>query len=263
MNKRKPISKKIRFEVFKRDSFTCQYCGRKSPDVLLEIEHIKPVSKGGTNSIINLTTACVDCNAGKSDITLDDNSFVEKQRKQLEILQERREQLEMMMEWHTGLQDHSNLEVNKFTEYFNKVTTSEISLTEYGVADIKKLIKKYGFQKLLEAVDVLPVKYSDLKPSQKLDKLGGILFFLTASENQKQVLYVNGICRNRFGYYDPTRGKQLIKDVLELYVYEYVCKIAKEAKNWTEWRDAMEDLLLSNHITSNDSNSSIDEDLPW
>lgn len=30
MAKRKSLSKKIRFEVFKRDSFTCQYCGRKA-----------------------------------------------------------------------------------------------------------------------------------------------------------------------------------------------------------------------------------------
>ena len=29
---REPISKKLRFEVFKRDSFTCQYCGSKAPD---------------------------------------------------------------------------------------------------------------------------------------------------------------------------------------------------------------------------------------
>lgn len=33
--RRKPISKKIRFEVFKRDGFTCQYCGRMAPDVVL------------------------------------------------------------------------------------------------------------------------------------------------------------------------------------------------------------------------------------
>lgn len=36
MSKRKSISKKLRFEVFKRDGFTCQYCGRMAPDVVLE-----------------------------------------------------------------------------------------------------------------------------------------------------------------------------------------------------------------------------------
>ena len=45
--KRKALSQKIRFEVFKRDSFTCQYCGRKAPDVVLQVDHIVPVAKGG------------------------------------------------------------------------------------------------------------------------------------------------------------------------------------------------------------------------
>ena len=47
MGKRKPISKKLRFEIFKRDKFTCQYCGKMAPDVVLEVDHIKPVCKGG------------------------------------------------------------------------------------------------------------------------------------------------------------------------------------------------------------------------
>ena len=62
---RKPISKRTRFEVFKRDMFSCQYCGKKSPDVVLHVDHIKPVSKGGKNTITNLITACRDCNLGK------------------------------------------------------------------------------------------------------------------------------------------------------------------------------------------------------
>jgi len=59
------ISKGLRFEVFKRDKFTCQYCGRRPPDVMLEADHVVPASDGGTTTIDNLTTACVDCNRGK------------------------------------------------------------------------------------------------------------------------------------------------------------------------------------------------------
>lgn len=62
---RSPISKKIRFDTFKRDSFSCQYCGLTPPSVVLEIDHIHPVSKGGSNSIDNLVTSCFDCNRGK------------------------------------------------------------------------------------------------------------------------------------------------------------------------------------------------------
>jgi hypothetical protein len=59
------VSSKLRFEVFKRDGFTCQYCGRKTPAVVLELDHIDPKSKGGGNEETNLITSCFDCNRGK------------------------------------------------------------------------------------------------------------------------------------------------------------------------------------------------------
>ena len=71
METRKQLSKKIRFEVFKRDGFTCQYCGSTPPNSVLECDHINPVSKGGTNELYNLITACFDCNRGKSNNKLE------------------------------------------------------------------------------------------------------------------------------------------------------------------------------------------------
>lgn len=61
------LSKKTRFEIFKRDGFTCQYCGRRPPEVVLEVDHIDPSSKGGSDEELNLVTSCFDCNRGKSD----------------------------------------------------------------------------------------------------------------------------------------------------------------------------------------------------
>jgi hypothetical protein len=62
---RKAISKKTRFDVFKRDRFTCQYCGAHPPGVLLHVDHIVAVAAGGTNAIDNLATSCDPCNLGK------------------------------------------------------------------------------------------------------------------------------------------------------------------------------------------------------
>lgn len=64
------ISTRLRFEIFKRDSFTCRYCGRKSPAVVLEIDHVLAQAKGGNDDPMNLVTSCYDCNAGKSDRNL-------------------------------------------------------------------------------------------------------------------------------------------------------------------------------------------------
>ena len=60
------LSKSTRFEVFARDAFTCQYCGRRPPEVVLECDHIHPQSKGGKDDLLNLITSCADCNRGKS-----------------------------------------------------------------------------------------------------------------------------------------------------------------------------------------------------
>jgi len=60
----------IRFEVLQRDNFTCTYCGRKPPEVELEVDHIFPKSKGGNDTKDNLTTACWECNLGKRDKVL-------------------------------------------------------------------------------------------------------------------------------------------------------------------------------------------------
>ena len=63
---RTPLRPKIRFEVFRRDGFTCQYCGGKPPAVVLEADHVVPVSAGGKNDMANLKTACFECNRGKA-----------------------------------------------------------------------------------------------------------------------------------------------------------------------------------------------------
>ena len=43
------------------------YCGRSPPEVKLQLDHIFPVSKGGTNKLSNLVPACFECNNGKRD----------------------------------------------------------------------------------------------------------------------------------------------------------------------------------------------------
>jgi 5-methylcytosine-specific restriction endonuclease McrA len=50
---------------------------------VLQVDHIQPAAKGGLGELLNLITACFDCNAGKSDVELADDSAVQRQRKQL------------------------------------------------------------------------------------------------------------------------------------------------------------------------------------
>lgn len=60
------VSKRLRFEIFRRDSHACRYCGSSAPDATLTIDHVVPVTLGGSDDPSNLVTACKDCNSGKS-----------------------------------------------------------------------------------------------------------------------------------------------------------------------------------------------------
>jgi hypothetical protein len=51
--------------LFKRDRFTCAYCGEKFPDKTLSRDHIVPKSRGGTDDWMNCVTACKRCNQAK------------------------------------------------------------------------------------------------------------------------------------------------------------------------------------------------------
>ena len=70
--KRKKRRLRLRFNIFQRDNFTCQYCGRKVPEITIEIDHLYPKSKGGLDKIENYATTCRDCNLGKGDSILNE-----------------------------------------------------------------------------------------------------------------------------------------------------------------------------------------------
>jgi hypothetical protein len=60
------VSKRLRYEILRRDNHACRYCGATAPDVKLNVDHVIPTSLGGSDAPTNLVTACADCNGGKT-----------------------------------------------------------------------------------------------------------------------------------------------------------------------------------------------------
>lgn len=60
------VTKRLRYEILRRDNHTCRYCGGQAPDAALTVDHVTPVALGGTDDPTNLVAACRDCNSGKS-----------------------------------------------------------------------------------------------------------------------------------------------------------------------------------------------------
>ena len=65
-NERSKVTPSLRYDVMQRDGFKCCLCGRSASNgVELEVDHIVPVSKGGSTTYSNLQTLCRECNRGK------------------------------------------------------------------------------------------------------------------------------------------------------------------------------------------------------
>lgn len=204
--KRKSMTKKTRFEVFKRDGFKCQYCGACSPEAILVVDHINPISKDGADDMMNYITACQPCNAGKSDRRLDDSTTLQKQRAQLAELSDRREQLEMLMQWRKGLKNVSDMEIDVLTSAWSEAAVGW-SLNDQGLKQARLLVKKYGLNAALDAIELVRVQYVKLDANGKAihdsvnlawSKVGGVLRLSAMPQEKRELYYVKGILRNRF-----------------------------------------------------------------
>ena len=260
-NKRKSIGNKLRFEVFKRDSFTCKWCGKSSPDVVLNIDHIEPVSKGGTNDILNLITSCFECNSGKSNRLLGDDTVVVKQKGQLDLLQEKRNQMMLMYEWKKGLSEVDNQSRDLVVDYI-KSKCPGINISIEGLGYLSQLIKKFDFSSILESIDISADKYlkfdgqdgyTDESCNVFISKIGGIIVNKNKSPINQKISYLIGICRNKFSWINDKLAYTLLttyvnrlkaNELSDEEIFEHLDTEIQpktiELRNWTQWKQFFE-----------------------
>ena len=171
---RKAIGKKLRFEVFKRDEFTCVYCGATPPSVILQIDHIHPVAEGGSNHIDNLITSCQPCNIGKGANLL--TNIPQSLKEKASFVAEQEAQLKGYYEIMQMQQDRIDAEIWQIAEILDSVTP-ENGINRDWAQSIKKFLNNLGFFVVKDASEIARAKY----------KYGG----------KKTFLYFCGICLNR------------------------------------------------------------------
>ena len=246
---RRSIGKKLKFEVFKRDSFTCQYCGRMAPDVILEVDHISSVKDGGTDDIMNLITACFDCNRGKGDRKLSDNQTIKQQQKQLKEINERREQLKLLLQWKTELSKFDEEQIDIINDLIREKCNRILS--DHGRELIKKVIKKFGISEVIESTNISISQYYTDKDSvsKVIDYIPRICGSRQKARNDPfypRKAYIRGIIHNRFGIYNEYRLKTALDStVVSEDDAEIVIGIAKTAKNWTQFWNMLNDEYCS------------------
>lgn len=240
--KRKPIPKKIRFEVFKRDKFTCQYCGRMAPDVVLEVDHITPVAEGGDNNILNLVTSCRDCNRGKGKRELSDDSAIKKQQAMLSELADKNEQLEMMVEWKDELLKLDDKKVDIVCDYI--ADTYRVMVNDNGKTKVKLWLKKYSLEEIIDATDESFGRES-FDVERAFENIPKCAYYKKnpLNEDVKNVLYLRKILINRLSYVDKTKAYALIEKALyiENIPFETLKTICCTCRNWTKFREEIEE----------------------
>ncbi|HUU38838.1 MAG TPA: HNH endonuclease [Candidatus Desulfaltia sp.] len=144
------ISKTLRFEVFKRDGFRCGYCGKTPPDVILEVDHINPVSLGGKNDINNLITACFDCNRGKKNIEL--SRIPSSLKTNLSILAERELQLSEYNKFIEAIEKRYLSEIRRVEKIFRSYFPDLMLVENFKQISIKNFLKHLPVSEVCEAM---------------------------------------------------------------------------------------------------------------
>lgn len=170
---RKPIGNSLRFKVFNRDRFTCKYCGKQSgADVILEIDHVIPVVKGGTNDIHNLVTACFECNRGKSKKIIDASSV--EIMPSLVYMKQHRQQVKEFFKYVKFLKESENNIALLIWNAFGYADENDSRIT----SGFKAMIHDIGFEEVLHAANITSSK----------EGIGGLW---------EKYKYFCGICRNK------------------------------------------------------------------
>jgi len=167
---REPISKKLRFEVFKRDGFTCQYCGQHPPSVTLEIDHIKPVSKKGSNDVNNLVTSCFDCNRGKSNVLLTEITPTLKDSYNARL--ERVDQLKEFEKLQKRIRTKITKDCNKVDKLYGELCPNWVMKEQFKRVSVRKFIEKLGLHEVMDSMEIAASKIND--PNEVLRYFCGI-----------------------------------------------------------------------------------------
>jgi HNH endonuclease len=155
MSNRVAISKGVRFEVFKRDLFTCQYCGAHPPSVTLHVDHIKPRAEGGENDTDNLVTACDTCNLGKGarQLSVVPQALAEKAQE----IEEREEQLNgyrLILEAKRTRIERESWEIAELLY----PGSTKVGIDRKYFRSIKMFIDRLGHGDVYEAADIAVAK---------------------------------------------------------------------------------------------------------
>jgi DNA-directed RNA polymerase subunit RPC12/RpoP len=155
--KRKSVSKKLRFEIFKRDGFRCQYCGATPVEQTLQVDHVVSVASGGGNDQDNLITSCWPCNIGKGarDITVAPMPM----ERRAKDTAEREAQLAGFQEIFEAKRNRIEDETWRVIYILDEFAEKSGKTNKVWFSSAQMFVKKMGVHQVLDAAEIASAKF--------------------------------------------------------------------------------------------------------
>lgn len=189
------VRPKARFEILKRDGFTCAYCGATPPNVLLEVDHIVPRAEGGTDDDSNLITACERCNRGKGAVPLQQAADAHLRAVSLERQRTLAEQAEAYDTWLRDRREKRRAEVDRCAARWRELAQGFVSFSDAGKLSISRFLEHLVTEEVIEAMEIAAIRIPvatrpEWKPRSRKSQAALLAF-------DRRFKYFCGICHNK------------------------------------------------------------------
>jgi len=249
-----PVYKRIKFEVFEKDGYKCQTCGAVAPNVTLQLHRLQEVQQNENwLDPAFLSTACFDCEQKQTEqkSTAKKNGFMT-----LDDLEERLEQLKMLISWRKGLRKIKKGQLNSLIDYWQELVPG-IYLNDDHKRTILSCMNKFTREEIKSAMEYAVKEFLILRQDGSIAQDSFQLAFekipeiclrtKKASENQEieNLYHIHDILKGKLeGFFDSERVIQWLNYARSWEVkLDELTHMAFKVTNWTQFSCNIDEMV--------------------
>ena len=188
---------------------------------------------------MNLVTSCEPCNSGKGPRQLDDHSVIVKQKRQLDDLNERRLQAEMLCDYRTELKKEPVPELPSVFRFWLHLSKAEPRDSDRDA--VEKLLVSAGLRETLHCIEIVTDQYSNAEQAiRMLPRVAAVRRKTKRKPYLRDLLYIRGILRNRLTYVNERMALKLMENAVEGGAStDQIRDASMRVVSWPDWKAAI------------------------
>ena len=250
-----PVYKRIKFEVFEKDSFKCQVCGAAAPNVTLTLHRLQN-NQQAENWLdpAFLTTFCESCqrkNGSQESANTGNNGHLS-----LNALEERLDQLKMLINWRKGMIKIRKRQLASLVEFWQELVPS-IFLSEVHKKTLLSCISKYSSDDIKEAMRLAVQEFIVVHQDGSIARDSFQMAFanipeicyrktkMSKTREAEELYHIHDILEERIdGFFDSARVIQWLNYARSWDVHlEELIQMAARVTNWTQFSCSIDELV--------------------